>query len=629
MEADIQAFADSIQHYTREQLLDLCVQMRRDNSALETKLKEYRASDTAMARDYQKNLEKTRDLQKQLDDLQQAFEHVRAQNELLNRYRFGSHNEKISSLHASFGEDIQDPLAEDRDPESCAKKEKVVPFPDEDRKARAYARKMAREALGGARTKKQPTKLDLSGLPHTNTYDINIRELDELFGTANWEIIGWHQKEKLHKPVSTYYVEEIHVPVVKCLDTGKLYAQPMPDVLLKGSPVTPELLAFIIYEKYFKCVPLYRLSEDMQNQGLILPRQDMSNWIVRFAHEFFAAPYYYMQRLQCARKYAQCDETTLQVLNEEGRDARTKSYVWVHVTGELDDGPPIAVFSYELTRGTDHLRKYYSGFSGVLTSDAYISYDVLAKESNGRIISSGCLMHARRKFAEALEVLELAKLSKKQIEDLPEYRALELLGRIYDAEGPLKILDAEERLRHRKEEVKPLMNEFFTMIGSFDPADPLLNDKMKEAVSYCMNQKENLCRFLKDGRIPCDNGFSENCIRLYARGRRNWLFSNTPYGAQASVMIYSLIETADLNGANPLLYTKYLLEKTGSYLDLPSKSIQLEELMPWSETYHKYEEEEKQKMIESSVPGSQEKPSYRPSMNKASTGKRLPHKAIG
>ena len=135
---------------------------------------------------------------------------------------------------------------------------------------------------------------------------------------------------------------------------------------------------------------------------------------------------------------------------------------------------------------------------------------------------------------------------------------------------------------------------------------------MKDAISYSLNQKEMVCRFLEDGRIPCDNGFCENSIRIYAQGRRNWLFANTPRGANAIMTIYSLIETARKNEANPLVYLKYLLEKVPEYLDLPSNSSKLEELMPWSSIYKKYEDKEMINAAEMMQITEQEKPPYRP-----------------
>ena len=494
-----------------------------------------------MARDYQKVLDENKNLKAELASTQKALEHSQEQNELNNRYRFGAHNEKLNALNIPSGDDITDPLSEEQEPEGHAagqekKKKKVVAFPEkekseeekkkaaEDREARARARKMALDAIGDSRTRKMPTKMDLSGLPHTDTYDIDAKALDEEYGEGGWEIANWHKKDLLRHPMVSHYVETVHTPVIKILATGKLKSSPMPCVLLKGSPVTPEVLAHIIYEKYFKSVPLYRQSADMLNLGLFIPRQDMSNWIVRFSDEYLSIPYYYMQKLQCARKYGQCDESTLQVLHEPDRDARTKSYVWVHTTGELDDeGNPIVIFVYEPTRGTDHLRSYYASFSGALSSDAYGAYSLLSKESCGRILSCGCFMHARRRFAEALEVIKIGRLSREQIEALPEYKALVLIGKIYEAEGKLKSLSPEERLDGRIKTVRPLVEAYFSFLEGFDPADPLLSERMKDAISYSLNQKEQLCRFLEDGRIPCDNGYALSEGITYAHlfpGRR-------------------------------------------------------------------------------------------------------------
>ena len=184
MEAEIKKFEESIQHMNVSELIHFCVQLKRDNCALENALKEYRASDTTLARDHQKALRKIADLEAEVMNLKSVLEHVSSQNSLSNRFRFGSHNEKMSALHASHGEDIQDPLSEEQEPGKAGtkmKEQKVTPFgkkdrtgqetmQDEDRKARAQARKLAKEALGGARTKKPPTKMDHSGLPDNEVH---------------------------------------------------------------------------------------------------------------------------------------------------------------------------------------------------------------------------------------------------------------------------------------------------------------------------------------------------------------------------------------------------------------------------------------------------------------------------
>ena len=628
MEAIIQKFIEDIQHLSVAELRALCAELKRENEDLQSIISVYRKSDTNIARDYQAAQDKITDLERKLKALQKSYDHIAAQNDLLTRHRFGSHNEKLGNL-CSPTDDLIDPLSEDYNPEEdsdlsgrsaleptqAPKSRKSAPQTPEDRDdraARSKTRKMVQDILGNGRTETTSTKMDLSRLPHKVNYILDIDENDRLYGRDNWEIVSWRNTEQLHRPLITAYVEETHTPVIKRRDTNELITPSRQDVLLKKSKAAADFVAAIMYDKCFLSTPTYRQSADMENHGLVIPRQDLSNWIVRFAESHLETPYYYMQKLQCVRSYGQCDETKLQVLHEEGRDARTPSFAWVHTTGELDDGPPIVIFSYEPTRGTEHLRKYYADFSGTLTSDAYTSYAVLGKENPARITISGCLMHVRRRYAEALEIIRLNKLKKEQIDALPEKQALVLIGKIYNIEGELKSLSAEDRLSRRQAEVKPIVDEFYQFIESLDISDPAMSEKMKDAVSYSLNQKEMVCRFLEDGRIPCDNGFCENSIRIYAQGRRNWLFANTPRGANAIMTIYSLIETARKNEANPQLYLKYLLEKVPEYLDLPSNSSKLEELMPWSSVYKKYEDDEMSKAMEMMQIIKQEKPPYRP-----------------
>ena len=625
MEAAIEAFAKRIRELREEEVRNLCISQYRELKDREAALRSIRESDTDMARSYQEKLEEIQSLRAENRALLEKYNHVCEQNEWLRNHVFGQRGEKMSSIAAASGSMNEDPISEEQVPEesSGAGGKKTLAgsgSTDPDRQARAAAGKKIKEALGPTDAKTMPTKKDTSRLPHTDTFLLDTAKLDELFGKENWEIAGWHKKELLHRPPVTAYVEVRHTAVIKDRESGKLLSMPMEDVFYKRSCATSSFVAYVIYEKVFKSVPFYRQSEDLMNMGLTIPRQDLSNWFEHFCDEYFRTPYYYMQKLQCSRHYAQSDETPLLVLHEEGRDTRTKSYVWVHTTGELDDTHPIVIYSYEPTRGTDHIRHYYAGFTGALTSDAYTSYDALAKESSGRIIACGCLMHARRRFAEALKLVGLDHLSAQQIDALPEYRILLKFGEIYTLETALKQASPEERLAARKKDGVKLVDELYDLIGSVDTDDPLVSEKLRDAVSYSLNHKEELCRFLTDGRIPCDNGFCERSIRILARGRRAWLFSNTAQGADAMTIAYSMVETAVLNRANPLVYLKYLLETVPKYMNLPSGNDQLEELMPWSEAYLRYEKAQLREALNSVMPPPQKKPHYRPYLKKEEPG---------
>ncbi len=115
-----------------------------------------------------------------------------------------------------------------------------------------------------------------------------------------------------------------------------------------------------------------------------------------------------------------------------------------------------------------------------------------------------------------------------------------------------------------------------------------MSSRCKDAITYSLNQKEYIVHFLEDGHIPLDNGFAERCIRSVALLRNASLFSFSIRGAEASMIIHSLIETAKANGADGYWYIRYLFEFLPSKIDGKDRSF-LSETTPWSEDYKAYE----------------------------------------
>ena len=103
---------------------------------------------------------------------------------------------------------------------------------------------------------------------------------------------------------------------------------------------------------------------------------------------------------------------------------------------------------------------------------------------------------------------------------------------------------------------------------------------MDRAVTYIRNRKDMLMTYLEDGRCSLSNNPSENCIRPVTLGRKNWLFSDSQDGANASVVIYTMIEMAKANGLHPYNYLKYLLDSRPS---TGTSDAELAKLAPWSE----------------------------------------------
>ena len=239
----------------------------------------------------------------------------------------------------------------------------------------------------------------------------------------------------------------------------------------------------------------------------------------------------------------------------------------------------------------DRLKKdlaYYEDFKGFVTCDAYCSYKVIGKENQDAVFIRGCLMHIRRRYVQSLSLVDKSKMSDAEILELSETKALMLINRIYDADEALKSLSEEKRLAKRKEVVSPLVDEFFEFVDGIDTSDPLISNRLLDAVNYSKNQKDFLSVFLKDGNVPIDNGASERHIRAVAIGRKNFLFCGSLDGAEALAIMYTIVETAKSNNANVYFYLRYILEQMPRYMEGTDTGF-LERMTPWSPEYMEYE----------------------------------------
>lgn len=110
---------------------------------------------------------------------------------------------------------------------------------------------------------------------------------------------------------------------------------------------------------------------------------------------------------------------------------------------------------------------------------------------------------------------------------------------------------------------------------------PEKGSKLEEGVRYSLNQKQQLMAFLDNGEVPISNNLAENAIRPFTMGRKNWLFCDTPKGAEASAIVYSLVESAKANGIEPFAYLQHVLAQL-PYLGKNHSHEELKSLMPWA-----------------------------------------------
>lgn len=197
------------------------------------------------------------------------------------------------------------------------------------------------------------------------------------------------------------------------------------------------------------------------------------------------------------------------------------------------------------------------------------------------ITVTGCMAHARRRFDEALTIMK-KDFTKEQLKETTAYQAMARIGMLYKIEELIHDLPPEERYQERQKQSKPLLEAFFERLHTLEDLVDRAS-KIGEAILYTLNQKEYLKRYLEDGHLSIDNTAAERAIKNFAVGRRNWLFSKSIRGAEASATVYSITETAILNGLRPYNYLTHVLEKMKSFSVFPKKE-DIRELLPWSDS---------------------------------------------
>jgi hypothetical protein len=314
-------------------------------------------------------------------------------------------------------------------------------------------------------------------------------------------------------------------------------------------------------------VPLYRQEQEWNRCGIELSRQTMSNWLIKATFDWLEPIFDSLKEMLCLRKVLHADETTLQVLHETGKPAQGKSYMWLYRTS-VDTGSPIVLYEYQPDRRAEHPKFFLKNFSGYLHADGYDGYHDLS----GDIIVVGCFTHARRKFDEAVK-----SLAKKDQADAAAMIGKKFCDKLFSLERDFAGLTAEERFQKRQELSKPVFDDFYKWL---DTQKPPPKTGLYTAVVYARNQREYLERYLKDGRLEISNNRAERSIKPFVIGRKNWLFANTPRGAKASAILFSIIETAKENGLNPYEYLTYVFRNAPNW-DIRNDINNLERLLPW------------------------------------------------
>lgn len=338
-----------------------------------------------------------------------------------------------------------------------------------------------------------------------------------------------------------------------------------PVPLMKHSLASPSTVAYIMTQKYVDGLPLARQEKIWAREGISLSRATMANWVIQCSESWLKPLYKHMKQELLTHSVIHADETVVQVLKEDGKPATSESRMWLYASAALLRHQ-VRIFEYQPDRSGKRAENFLKGFTGFLVTDGYAGYNQVKN-----VTHCGCWAHARRKWREAMPDGATAKISKAAV-------GYQLCNKLFAEEHKCAVYQPKYRQEYRQNRVVPLLEEYFAWLKTVQPER---GSKLEDAVRYSLNQKQQLMAFLDNGEIPISNNLAENAIRPFTLGRKNWLFCDTPKGAEASAIVYSMVESAKANGIEPFSYLQHVLVEL-PYLRKNHSHEVLESLMPWA-----------------------------------------------
>ena len=469
---------------------------------------------------------------------QQRIALLEEQLRLLRAQRFGRSSEKSEDQLELF-ETAEIPTQAPQPP------------PDDDRKQRRRGRKGFSKSIP-----RQPIYLHLSDSEKAgalDTFFVKVKEELDITPAKVCVLEFWQEK--------AVFVDQ---------GQRRLVQAQRPHHPLGKATVSVNLLAYLIVAKYCDALPLYRLEGMLKRYGGSVSRSTLAQWLIRLSLQL--QPLINLLRdEQLSGDYLQGDETRIKVLKEPGLKASSHKWMWIMRGGPPDR--PIVLFDYDRSRGKVVAQRLLESFEGdYFQSDGYAGYDGVCQRKG--IVHLGCWDHVRRKFVAAEKAQPLHKINtttSKASEALSTMRVL------YRIEREIKERSVDEKRQQRQLHSLPVLNDFKHWLEVNAPK-VVKGGLTREAMDYALSQWPKLVRYCDHGQLNISNILAENAIRPFAVGRKAWLFADTPAGAKASAVYFSLVETAEANDLEPYQYLCKVIER----MPYAETVEQWEALLPWN-----------------------------------------------
>ena len=485
--------------------------------------------------------------------LQNQLTRLREQLALLKKQRFGKSSEKLESQIAELEAKIEEgELLE------AAKTQA-----NEDK-----------QSLGAAEEKPK-------NIPKRQKLPENLERIDEILnpdpicpdcGGEIFRKIADDISETLEYIPSSFKVIRHIRPRCACINCEKIVqAYPASKPIAKGM-AGPGLLAHILVQKYCNHLPFYRQSEIYAREDIELSRGTMASWAGQSA-ALLEPLIEEIRKSIFASSHIHGDDTPVRVLAPGlGKTKTGRLWTYVRDGHKYDDKtPPAVCYFYSPDRKGMRPEAHLKNFTGVFHADAYSGYNnVYAGDKNtqkAKITEAACWAHTRRKFYEVTVTNPNANIAMQSLEEI---------GRIYAIEEAISGLDPGKRCEARQKQSKDLVEKLFTSWKKWRKELPN-KSATSAAINYAINNEDALKRFLDDGKIEIDNNTAERAMRIIALGRKNWLFAGSDSGGETAAAIYTITETAKLNGVNPWTYLKQVLARIQNH-----NAKKVAELLPWN-----------------------------------------------
>jgi transposase len=372
--------------------------------------------------------------------------------------------------------------------------------------------------------------------------------------------------------VPSHFKVIVHArPKISCRDCETITQKPMPSLPIEKGIPGPGLLAHVLIAKYDDHLPLYRQSEIYAREQMDIDRSTLAEWVGKMAFLLTPLAEAIAKHVR-AGPVLHADDTVVPVL-EPGRGKTRTGRLWVAVRDERAFGsavPPAMFYRYSPDRKAKHAEALLAGCSGYLHADAYAGFDGLYKADPMtrvcRLQEVACWAHARRKIYEVH-----AATKSPAAHDL-----LECIGELFVIEAGIKGQSPEVRLKVRTEKAVPKLE---ALKASLDDTLSKISSKstLAKAIRYSLSLWPALTCYATDGRLEICNNAAERAMRPLAIGRKNWLFAGSDTGGERAATIYTIIETAKLNGINPEAYLRDVIARIPDY-----HINKIDQLLPWN-----------------------------------------------